>query len=437
VEISSWVALALLIGAALFLALVTAAEVSVASTNRARLQALTGKGMSRAQTLAQYFKENHTVYSSLSIARNVSLVATTALVVYLVLNEFGLEWVALAVTFVAALVGLAVVQAAARLVVSSSPQRWAGHLWPFVVVVRAIFRVPSVLLDRAVAAVLRWRRPEAVDEPSAHDAEDLLRLVEMEESAGLIDEDEREMIRGIMGLEDTCAREIMVPRIDIVAVPSDSSFEDVARVIVERGFSRVPIFEETIDNIIGVVHARELLGSLANSDQPSDVKAVARPAYFVPESKKVDELLTEMRGNKLSIAIVVDEYGGTAGLVTIEDLVEEIVGEITDEFDTEVEMIHRVNDTEAILDARVSIDALQELFGVPVEEGDFDTVGGFIFNHLGRMPSVGEELHVDGLVLRVLSVSGRRIKRVRVSKTDAPPATEPPPEPENGGNGPK
>ena len=134
----------------------------------------------------------------------------------------------------------------------------------------------------------------------------------------------------------------------------------------------------------------------------------------------MDELLAEMRQNKLSIAIVVDEYGGTAGLVTIEDLVEEIVGEIADEFDVEEETIHRVSETEAILDARVSIDALEELFGVQVEEGDFDTVGGFVFNHLGKMPSVGEEIRVDGLVVRILSVSGHRIKRVRVIKKSLP-----------------
>jgi CBS domain containing-hemolysin-like protein len=177
---------------------------------------------------------------------------------------------------------------------------------------------------------------------------------------------------------------------------------------------------------VGVVYAREVVSYLANSAKPTDIKAVARPPYFVPESKKVDELLAEMRQNKLSIAIVVDEYGGTAGLVTIEDLVEEIVGEIADEFDVEEETIHRVSETEAILDARLSIDALQELFGIEVEEGDFDTVGGFVFHHLGKMPSVGEEIRVDGLIVRILSVSGHRIKRVRVIKQEPPP-------PENGG----
>ena len=418
----------LLVAGLVLLVLVTAAEAAVVSSSRARLRLLAGKGASRSQILARYLQERHTVYSSLALARNLALVGSTAIVVYIVLNEVGLNWVVLTVTFFLALPALAVIQAVPRLVVSRNPEKWVTYLDPFVDLIRLLFHLPSAVLDLPARALLRWRRlgaeaTEPLDEP-----EELLRVLEMEESAGLIDENERKMIRRVMALEDTTAREIMVPRIDIVAAPSDSSFEEIAKAIVERPYSRIPIFDDTIDNIVGVVYAREVLGYLANSDKPADIKAVARPPYFVPESKKVDELLTEMRRNKLSIAIVVDEYGGTAGLVTIEDLIEEIVGEIADEFDVEEEPIHRVSDSEAILDARVSIDALQELFGVEVEEGDFDTVGGFVFNHLGKMPSVGEEIRVDGLVVRVLSVSGRRIKRLRVIKEEPPP-------PENGGNG--
>ncbi len=427
-ELSSWLGVVLLVAALVLLVLVTAAEAAVVSSNRARLRLLAGKGASRSQILARYLQERHTVYSSLALARNLALVGSTAIVVYIVLNEVGLNWVVLTVTFFLALPALAVIQAVPRLVVSRNPEKWVTYLDPFVDLIRLLFHLPSAVLDLPARALLRWRRLGAEPTEPLDEPEELLRVLEMEESVGLIDEDERKMIRRVMALEDTTAREIMVPRIDIVAAPSDSSFEEIAKAIVERPYSRVPIFEDTIDNIVGVVYAREVLGCLANSDKSADIKAVARPPYFVPESKKVDELLTEMRRNKLSIAIVVDEYGGTAGLVTIEDLIEEIVGEIADEFDVEEEPIHRVSDSEAILDARVSIDALQELFGVEVEEGDFDTVGGFVFNHLGKMPSVGEEIRVDGLVVRVLSVSGRRIKRLRVIKEEPPP-------PDNGNNG--
>ncbi len=339
------------------------------------------------------------------------------------LQDVGLNWATLAVAFFVTLAGLALLQAVPRLVVAADPQRWAAYLGPFVVVVRTVLRLPAALLDLPARLLLRRSRQGARGHGAADDTEELLHLAEMKEGAGAMDAEEREMIRGVMALEETTAREIMVPRTDIVAVPSDGSFDEVARIIVERGYSRIPVFEDTMDNIVGVIYAREVLGFLANGARPADLKSLARPAYFVPESKRVDELLTEMRRNKLSIAIVVDEYGGTAGLVTVEDLLEEIVGEITDEFDREEETIHRISDREAILDARVGIDELEELFGVKVEEGDFDSVGGFVLSHLGRMPTAGEEVRVDGLLVRILAVSGRRIKRVRVTKEEPPSAT--------------
>jgi len=419
VHSGDWPGLLLLAVALVLLVLVSAAEAAVASSHRARPRLLAGKGPIRSQSLAGYLRESREVYTTLALARSLALIGSTAIVVYLVLREAGINWATVAVTFVATLAGLALIQVVPRLVVSANPQRWAVYLGPFVAVIRILLRPPTALLELPARVLVRGPQPAA--EP-ADDAEELLHLAEMKNGAGTMDAEERAMIRGIMALEETTAREIMVPRTDIVAVASDASFDDVVRIIVEQGYSRIPVFENTMDNVIGVVHAREVLGFLANGGQPPDVKSLARPAYFVPESKRVDELLAEMRRNKLSIAIVVDEYGGTAGLVTVEDLLEEIVGEITDEFDRDEESIHRISDNEAILDASVGIDELEELFGVKVEEGDFDSVGGFILSHLGKMPTAGEEVRVDGLVVRILGVSGRRIKRVRVIKEEPPPA---------------
>ena len=413
-----WPGVLLLAVALALLVLVSAAEAAVASSHRARPRLLAGKGPIHSQSLAGYLRESREVYTTLALARSLALIGSTAIVVYLVLREAGVNWATVAVTFVATLAGLALIQVVPRLVVSANPQRWAVYLGPFVAVIRILLRPPTALLELPARVLVRGPQPAA--EP-ADDGEELLHLAEMKNGAGTMDAEERAMIRGIMALEETTAREIMVPRTDIVAVASDASFDDVVRIIVEQGYSRIPVFENTMDNVIGVVHAREVLGFLANGGRPPDVKSLARPAYFVPESKRVDELLAEMRRNKLSIAIVVDEYGGTAGLVTVEDLLEEIVGEITDEFDRDEESIHRISDNEAILDASVGIDALEELFGVKVEEGDFDSVGGFILSHLGKMPTAGEEVRVDGLVVRILGVSGRRIKRVRVIKEEPPP----------------
>jgi len=429
VDSDDWPGLLLLVVALALLVLVTAAEVAVVSSHRARARLLADKGAfhsSFGEGLAGYLRENREVYSTLALARSLALIGSTAIVVYLVLREAGLNWATLSVTVLVTLAGLALIQAVLRLVVSADPQRWAAYLWPFVAVVRILLRPLATLLD--LPARLLLRGPRRGGGQATDDAEELLGLAEMKNGAGTMDAEEREMIRGIMALEETTAREIMVPRTDIVAVASDASFDELARLIVEQGYSRIPVYENTIDNVIGVVHAREVLGALANRAKPVDVKSLARPAYFVPESKRVDELLAEMRRNKLSIAIVVDEYGGTAGLVTVEDMLEEIVGEIVDEFDRDEESIHRISDNEAILDARVGIDELEELFGVKVEEGDFDSVGGFILSHLGKMPTAGEEVRVDGLVVRILAVSGRRIKRVRVIKEETPL-------PGNGGNG--
>jgi CBS domain containing-hemolysin-like protein len=369
------------------------------------------------EALRRFTRERQATLSALALARNLTLVAITAIAVALALEEAGHSWGAVAIAALGTLVALMLLQSVPRLLVSQSPEGWRRLLGPFVEVTRLVFGAPARLLDLPVAAVLNWRRrshPEA-----AREAEELVRLIEMEEASSGIDEDERQMIRGIMEMEQTTVREVMVPRIDIVAVDVEDGFSEAVRLMAEQGYSRLPVYKDTIDNIVGVVYAKEVLRNLARGTTPGTLTEMARRAYFVPESKKVDDLLTDMRQQRLSIAIVVDEYGGTAGLVTVEDLIEEIVGEIEDEFDPREQPVQLVTPTEAIVDARVGIDDLNELFDLRIEKEDFDSVGGFIFNSLGRMPSVGDEVRVDGLVMRVMSVLGRRIKKVRITRVAA------------------
>jgi CBS domain containing-hemolysin-like protein len=308
----------------------------------------------------------------------------------------------------------AVLDALPRLLAAKDPEAWGMKLVPMIAAFRLVFGPLSWGIDRSLRSIVR-----TADELDADETEEILRSAEIETDDDVIEEDEREMIRSIVQLEETYARESMAPRIDIVGLDVSETLDDALKLVVARGFSRIPLYDETIDNVVGIVYAKDLLRCVTEGRHP-DLREIARPAYFIPESKRVDELLAELRKSKVHIAIVVDEYGGTAGLVTIEDLLEEIVGEIQDEYDREEAPIERVTDTEAIIDARVSIDALRELFGFEMEDEDYDTVGGFVYHHLGKVPVAGDEVRVDGLTLRVLSVLGRRIKKVRATKASAP-----------------
>jgi putative hemolysin len=418
VDGDSWVGVVLLLAAVAILILATAAEAGLISGSRARVRLLASKDIPHAAALHSYLQNRQAVLGALAIARNLAVVLGIALGIFLVLRETGHTWAALAATMAGTLVVIALLEAVPRFLVSQSPDRWGLRLSPLMGLSHTVFGAPAWVLDLPGRALMRLRAFRA--SPSEHPEEDgddeLLKLMEREESNGGIEEEERQMIRGVLHLMDTTTREIMVPRIDIAAADTESSVDDVLRIIVERGFSRVPLYEETIDNIVGMIYAKDLIKYQAEGRQPQNLKDIARPAYFIPESKRVDELLAELRQHRVHIAIVVDEYGGTAGLVTIEDLVEEIVGEIEDEYDREEVTIERLTDTEAILDARVGIDALNELFGLEIVNEDFDTVGGFLYHHLGKVPSAGDEVRADGLTLRVLSVLGRRIKKVRVTK---------------------
>jgi putative hemolysin len=415
VDSQSWAGAAVLALAVIAFMFVVAAEAGVISGVRAR--ALGERPMSRAEALRRFTQERQAALSALALARNLALVGITAISVALVIEEIDHSWIAVAVAALATLTALMLLQALPRLLVSRNPERWRRVLRPFARAIRLAFGLPARLLDLPMTAAINWwrsRQPEAASE-----AEHLVQLAELEEAGLGIDEAERQMILGVIELEDTTVREVMVPRMDIVAVDAEDSFPDVARQMAETGYSRLPVYKDTMDNVLGVIYGKEVLKHLARETRPTNVAALARPAYFVPESKKVDDLLTEMRQQRISIAIVVDEYGGTAGLVTIEDLVEEIVGEIEDEFDVQEREVQLVTPTEAIVDARVGIDSLNEMFDLHIEKEDFDSVGGFIVNNLGRMPSVGDEVRVDGLVLRVLTVMGRRIKKVRVTRLAA------------------
>jgi CBS domain containing-hemolysin-like protein len=212
----------------------------------------------------------------------------------------------------------------------------------------------------------------------------------------------------------------MTPRVDIKAAPATATVQEIIKIIRETGHTRIPVYEGSLDNIIGIVHAKDLL-RYCDSTAKFCLREVLRPAFFVPESKRVVELLQEMRRQRTHMAILQDEYGGTSGLVTLEDLVEEIVGEIQDEYDVEPEPpIETLPDGSLLIDARMHLDDASELLGIPLESDEFDTLGGYVFGQLGHQPTEGEAVRVDGWELRVHAIEGHRIRTVQATRLPEP-----------------
>lgn len=228
---------------------------------------------------------------------------------------------------------------------------------------------------------------------------------------------EEAMIRAILRLDKTLVREIMIPRVDIVSVGADAGVERAAARMLDVGHSRLPVYGETPDSIVGVLYSRDLLADASSDGPGKPLAGLMRPAFFVPETKRVDEMLQEFQERRVHMAIVVDEYGSLAGLVTIEDLLEEIVGEIEDEFDKGQPDIQRRADGTAVVEGKMPVDDFNAAFGSAVEGEGFDSVGGLLFARLGKVPAVGDVARVNGLELRVLMTTGRRVRRVLVSRS--------------------
>lgn len=251
-------------------------------------------------------------------------------------------------------------------------------------------------------------------------AEELKLIVERGGEEGVLEAEEEQMIHAVIELGDRRLHEVMVPRPDIVALPAEATVDEAVEVIVREGHSRIPVYEESIDEIVGILYAKDLLPILKDGAERPPLRSILRTPVFVPESMPIDDLLHELQRRKVHLAIVLDEYGGTAGLVTIEDLLEEIVGEIQDEYDVEEPLVVRLSADEARMDGRVAIEELEETFDVELELEDrdeYDTLGGLIFHRLGELPEPGDRVTVGPLTLTVESTDGRRVGKVLVVRT--------------------
>ncbi|MEJ5299890.1 MAG: hemolysin family protein [Thermodesulforhabdaceae bacterium] len=266
------------------------------------------------------------------------------------------------------------------------------------------------------AKLLRWLKKFFRKVSHARKAEDfekeIEQLIDEGEEEGIITQDEGEMIQGIFSFRDTIAREVMIPRTDVIAIKADEPIEEVIKTIVESGHSRIPIYEDTLDNIIGIVHAKDLLKYWGQTGIAAS--QFVRPPYYVPETTKISVVFKELRSRKSHMAVVLDEYGGTAGILTLEDIIEEIIGDIMDEYDNEEVWIVPNQDGSLTVHARLDVEDLEDYLGVDLPEGKFESVGGLIISLLGRVPAKGERIAVGGIEMEVLHSTDRKIEKIIV-----------------------
>jgi putative hemolysin len=295
------------------------------------------------------------------------------------------------------------------------PHGVAYRLFRFIKLTSYLFALPARLVT-SMAGLITARFGGRAGLTLVNQAEEEIKtIVETAQETGEIEIDEKEMLVSVFEFTDTVAREVMTPRVDLYAVGMESDPEQVMELIRESGHSRIPLYENTDDQIVGIIHAKDLLMSMLNG-KSADLKSLMRPALFVPENKNLHELLAEMRANRSQMAIVQDEFGGTAGIVTIEDIVEELVGDIVDEYDIEEPEVVQVSPGVWLADGKTHIDDVNDEVGSEFSSGEFDTIGGLVFGAFGRQAKGAEHVDLDGYRFTVVETDGRRIHRLQIEK---------------------
>jgi len=400
----------------LLAALFSGSETALISVSRIRLRTLADQGVKRSELVLRMVEDRNLLLTTILVGNTTALLIADSIAndIFLRANvAHATFWATVTTTVIVLLFG----EIMPKTLCVSDNERWAMRLAPMLRIAQIAFFVPTRAAMWANRLLLRLFGVSHLESGPFVTEEDIRTLVNVGVEQKVLEEQERELIHSVIQFGDTIVREVMTPRPDMVTVEVHASPTRALDLIIAEGYSKLPVYDVTIDDIVGVVHDRELLIALANGAfATTTLASIMRPVTLVPETKRISELLREMQRHKFSLAIVVDEYGGTAGLVTMEDLLEELVGEIRDEHDEgEEEPIRFVLPGETLVDAGVNIEDVNATLGLSLPHQEFETIGGFIVGMFGRLPTQGEEVAVDDqTLLRVDRTRGRRILTVRI-----------------------
>ena len=419
-----------LVGLTLLEGFFVAAEIALVSIRRSRVDQLVEEGSGAARRVRRLLDEPGrflavsqlgltfigffaSAYAAVSLASGLQHLLESAGV-----SEANASFVSLLiVTVILALFTIVFAELVPKTLALAHPERFAFALSrPIDFLARVLSPIVRILtgMTRTITRMLG----SEVSSEAQITAEELRLIVERGGEQGVLEAEEEQMINAVIELGDRRVHEVMVPRVSITGIRADASFEEAIDVVIDEGHSRIPVYEESIDEVVGILYAKDLLPYLKSDAAPRPgLRTLLRPPVLVPESMTIDDLLHELQRRKVHIAIVLDEYGGTAGIVTIEDLLEEIVGEIQDEYDVEEPMVVRLSEDEARIDGRADVDELGEIFDMELkleDEEEYDTVGGLLYHRIGGVPKPGDKIEVEGLTLTVESIDGRRVGKVLV-----------------------
>jgi len=397
-------------------ALFTAAETALATINKYKLRNLANELNPKAALVARLIESPGKLFNTILIADTLANIIAVVIGASFAIQLWGRTWGLLGAVIVLTLIVAILGEILPRTVASQQPEKVILSLIHFIYAVMIIL-YPLVLFLNMISRLLA--RLLGVEQPLLHNditEQEIISMMAAGQEGGVIQQEETTMIHGVFEFTDTVVRDVMVPRPDIVAVAQDIPLTELVKVMKEEQFSRIPVYQDNIDNILGVIHIKDIMEALLEEKKGFQLLDYLRQPFFVPETKKVNELFKAMQKEKTHMAVVLDEYGSTAGLVTLEDLIEEIMGDIQDEHDSEEPELLNVDANTVEISGSMRIDELNEELGLELECEEAETVGGLVFSELDRVPVEGDQVILDNLELTVMEMEGHRIEKIRLTQ---------------------